>query len=302
MEPLLHYTTVVVEGIKPLKDLVPGKALANYIGSSMKRLIEPYLIRHKALQEAKTQQMIFEKFPLKRIEITQEIIKHQSDLIPDVAKEAFENAMKIGNMALEYINAASNTKETLSQSYDKDWMNMFIDETQYVSDEKLQQVFARLLKEKIYNPVGVNKRVLNIIRNINSSELETINKYLSCFIDDFIPTDIMNKFDFGIEMMMTLQNIGLVSLNNAPDAFHTIIKTFQIQEDDFCINAKGYYFMFENIVMPFKLELPAYFLTKEGQVIFNMLDVPMREDVVGMYKDILTKNCNGIANLKVRKV
>ena len=94
-------------------------------------------------------------------------------------------------------------------------------------------------------------------------------------------------------MMMTLQNIGLVSLNNAPDAFHTIIKTFQIQEDVFCIKAKGYDFMFENIVMPFKLELPAYFLTKEGQVIFNMLDVPMippeYESVIQLMGEILDR-------------
>lgn len=302
MEPLLHYTTAIVEGIKPFKDLVFGKALANYIGSSFKRFIEPYLLRHEALQEAKTQQILVEKYPLKRIEITQELLKRHSDSIPDVAKDAFENAMKIGNMALGYINANTNTKEIPSQSYDKDWMNLFIDETQYVSDENLQHVFARLLKEKIYNPVGVNKRVLNIMRNVDSSELETIKMYISCFIDDFIPTDIMYKFDFGIEMMITLQNIGLVSFNNAPDAFHSIIKSFNIKENDSCIKAKGYDFVFENIVMPFDLEFPVYFLTKEGQVIYNMLDVPMREDVVEMYKEILTSNSNGKANLKVRRV
>ena len=135
MEPLLHYSTELVKGLKPLSDLVPGKALLHYMGSCLRRIIEPYLIRHEAYQDAKTQQMLIEKFPLKRIEITQGIISQQANFIPDVAKEAFENTMKIGNMALGYINASSNTNDFHNQSFDKDWMNMFIDEAQYVSDK-----------------------------------------------------------------------------------------------------------------------------------------------------------------------
>lgn len=171
MEALLQYTTALVEGVKPLSELIPGKAMVNYVGNCIKRFIEPFLIRHEAYQEAKTQQLIIEKYPLKRIEITQDLMKAQANYIPDVAKDSFANAMKIGNMALGYIKADSTTKEISYQSFDNDWMNMFINEAQYVSEDNLQQVFARLLKEKICNPNAVNKRVLNIIRNIDSAEL-----------------------------------------------------------------------------------------------------------------------------------
>lgn len=299
METLLQYTTALVEGVKPLSELIPGKAMVNYVGNCIKRYIEPYLIRHEAYQEAKTQQLIVEKYPLKRIEITQELMKRQANCIPDVAKDAFVNAMKIGDMALGYINADSTTKEIPNQSIDNDWMNIFINEAQYVSDENLQQVFARLLKEKICNPDAVNKRVLNIIRNIDSAELETIKMYMSCFIDDCIPTDIMHKFEFGIDMLMTLQNIGLASLNNAPDAFHYITKTYNVSKDDNVIAAKGYEFVFEKVTEKFEISFPVYFLTKEGCAIYEMLDIPMREDVMEMYKEIFSKNCIGKADLKV---
>lgn len=301
MEPLLHYSTELVKGLKPLSDLVPGKALLHYMGSCLKRIIDPYLIRHQAYQNAKTQQMLIDEFPLKRIEITQEIINQQANFIPDVAKEAFENAMKIGNMALGYINASSNTNDIHCQSYDKDWMNMYIDEAKYVSDNNLQQIFARLLMEKICNPNVVNKRVLNIIRNIDSSELETIEMYMSCFIDDYIPIDIMHKFDFGIEMMMTLQNIGVVSLNNAPDISHYISRTYNISPNENVIQAKGYSFIFDNVVEKFEIDIPSYFLTKEGRIIYKMINVPMREDVVEMYKEIFLIRCKGKADLTIVK-
>lgn len=299
MEALLHYITAFVEGIKPLSDLIPGKVMLYYVGNCIKRFIEPYLIRHETYQAAKTQQEIVEKFPLKRIEITQNLIKQQTSFIPDVAKDAFVNAMKIGDMALEYINADSEGKEIPNQIIDKDWMSIFINEAQYVSDENLQQVFARLLKEKICNPDAVNKRVLNIIRNIDSAELETIKMYMSCFIDDYIPTDIMHKFKFGIGMMMTLQNIGLASLNNAPDAFHYISKTINVTNEENVIEAKGYEFVFEKVIEEFNISFPVYFLTKEGCAIYEMLDIPMREDVMEMYKEIFTKLCIGKADLKV---
>ena len=299
MEALLQYTTALVEGVKPLSELIPGKAMVNYVGNCIKRFIEPYLIRHEAYQEAKTQQLIVEKYPLQRIEITQELMNRQANCIPDVAKDAFVNAMKIGDMALGYINADSTTKEMRNLSFDNDWMNMFINEAQYVSDDNLQQVFARLLKEKICNPDAVNKRALNIIRNIDSAELETIKMYMSCFIDDYIPTDIMHKFKFGIDMMMTLQNIGLASLNNAPDAIHYISKTFNVTNEENVIEAKGYEFVFEKVSEKFEFSFPVYFLTKEGRVIYEMLDIPMREDVMEMYKEIFSKNCIGKADLKV---
>lgn len=300
MNTLLHYTTAFVEGVKPLKDLIPGKAMINYVGSCIKRFIEPYLIRHETCQDAKTQQLLVEKFPLKRIEITQKLMEDQSFLIPDVAKEAFANAIKIGDMALGYINADA-VREIPDQSFDKDWMNMFINETQYVSDEKLQQIFARLLKEKICNPDAVNKRVLNIVRNIDAVELETIKMYMSCAIVDFIPTNILYKFDFGIDMMLTLQNIGLVSLNNAPDAIHCFSKTLNLNAEDNILMAKGYDFVFENVEEAIEISFPVYFLTKEGCAIYEMLDIPMREDVMEMYREILSSKCKGKADLRVVK-
>ena len=85
---------------------------------------------------------------------------------------------------------------------DDEWLNRFVDDAKYVSDEHLQQVFGRLLKEKIFNPQGVNKRVLRILRDLDASELGTIQEYMSCFLQDAIPTAVMDDFEFGLNMLV----------------------------------------------------------------------------------------------------
>lgn len=107
-------------------------------------------------------------------------------------------------------------------------MNRFIDNAIYVSDENLQECWGRLLKEKLFNPNSVNKRVLNIISNLNAQELKTIQKYMSCFLDEAIPTQVMTNTEFGLEMLIELQNLGLVGLVNSPNPFHVIEKIYNI--------------------------------------------------------------------------
>lgn len=65
------------------------------------------------------------------------------------------------------------------------------------------------------------------------------------------------------------------------------------------IEAKGYEFVFEKVTEKFEISIPVYFLTKEGRAIYEMLDIPMREDVMEMYKEIFSKICIGKADLKV---
>lgn len=50
MEDLAFYTRKLVEGIKPLAELVPGKAILDYFSTCIKRLVEPHINRYKLIQ------------------------------------------------------------------------------------------------------------------------------------------------------------------------------------------------------------------------------------------------------------
>lgn len=302
MEELAHYTKAFVDGIKPIGGLIPGKAIVDYVGTCIKRIVEPYLVRHELNAAIKTQELLYDKHPLARIEVLQSLSEKNPSVIPDVSKESLENAFKIGEDALSFINGDLKNAPTSECLPNDEWLNRFVDDAKYVSDEQLQMVFGRLLKEKIFNPLGVNKRVLKIVRDIDASEFGTIQEYMSCFLQDAIPTSVMDEFDFGLDMLVELQNIGLVNLVNAPDAFHSIQKTYNINGNGCTIDMKGYQFVFTEVKEPFDVNFDSYLLTKEGVVVYNLMTEPMREDVMGMYKRIFSEGCVGKASMEVRKL
>lgn len=302
MEELVYYTQKLVDGLKPLADLIPGRGILNYFGKCFGRLIEPYLKRHELIQDAKTQEKLFTDYPINRINQCCEWIRENHSMIPNVSVEAFENVIKIGQYALAYTNGDKENARKVESLPDDEWMNRFIDNAKYVSDENLQEFWGRLLKEKLFDPFNVNKRVLNIISNLDAQELKTIQKYMSCFLDEAIPTQVMTNTDFGLEMLVELQNLGLVGLINSPNPFQVIEKIYNIDIKNDTLYSKGYKFVFSGIVEPFEMSVPSYFLTKEGIVVYNLIEEPMREDMVSLYKTLFENSCKDKAVLTIEKI
>lgn len=299
MNELSNKVSAFVESMASLADLIPGRALVEYLFTCFKRLIDPYLSRYEQIAAAKTQEKLFRDYPLKRLEILKEL-SVDNPIIPEASLESFENAFRIAEYCLKYING-DNSKHCVDSPLDQEWLNRFVDEAEYISDEKLQQLFGRLLKEKIYNPDSVNKRVLNIISNIDASELEAIQQYMPWFLSDAIPTDVVYEFDNGIEILMDLQDIGLVNLANAPDVTRFIERKFRICQGEDTIDFNGGQFVFSEVRETFEIGFKSYFLTKEGEVVHNLVAGPMNDDVVQMYQRIFESKCAGKAKLTIRK-
>lgn len=300
MEELANCTKALADRLRPLGGLISGKAILDYFGTCIKRIIEPYLVRHKLNVDAGTRERLYAHHPLTRIEALQSLSEQNPSVLPEVSKESLDNAFKIGEYALAYINGDKKNASSAKSLPDDEWLDRFVDEAKYVSNEQLQHVFGRLLKEKIVNPSAVNKRVLKIIRDMDTSELGTIQKYMSCFLQDAIPTVVMDEFDFGLDMLVELQNIGLVNLVNAPDAFHSIQKTYNIDRNGCTIDMKGYQFVFSEVQKPFEVSFDSYLLTKEGIVVYNLMNKQMPNDVMRMYQRIFSRECSGKASLSVK--
>lgn len=292
----------IKESMNALTSLVPGKALLDYMGCVMKRVIEPQLHRYEAFQDAKTQQKLFAEFPLKRIEFCQKILSEHPDGIPAVSMQSFENLMRIGVSANAFLRAEKGADAIVdNRIVDEEWLNRFVDEAGYVSNERLQEVFGRLLKEKITHPDAVNKRVLKILCSIDADELDIIQKYISCFVGDGIATSIMSEFDFGLNMMLELQNIGLVNIVVSARLFEEIYVTEDITRENNVIEAKGFRFVFSNVKEPFKTHIPSYVLTKEGKIIYNLIAVPMQEEVAQHYLKLYKQDCGEKATVTLEK-
>jgi hypothetical protein len=214
-------------------------------------------------------------------------------------KKDLLNALTIGIFSQDYINAESESK--CDKNIDEEWLNRFIDEAKYVSDEKLQQLFARLLKEKIYNPDAVNKRVINIIKNIDASELETIQTYMTYFVEGALSSAIVSKMPSSIDGLTNLSNIGLMNFIAAPVQSQVEIH-IDITPTMNEINVKGYDFIFNGVKSEFCITFDSpYILTKEGRAVYDIITVPMPTDVCEVYKQVFKSQCNGKCIMEIKK-
>lgn len=293
----------IIDAMGALGRHIPGKAMLDYLGCVVKRVLEPQLNRYEAYQEARTQEALFTKYPLKRIEFCQKVLSGHPEGIPEVSMQTFENLLKIGERAQAFLQADKKAEAVAGDGIDDvEWLSRFVDEAGYVTDERLQEVFGRLLKEKIVRPGAVNKRVLRILCDIDASELDTIQKYMSCFVGEGIATSIMSKFDFGLDMMLELQNIGLMSIVTPATPFEEIYTCEDISPEKNVIEAKGWRFVFSNIKEPFKTQIPSYVLTKEGKIVYGLVALPMREDVANHYLGLFRNDCGDRAEVALERV
>lgn len=74
-----------------------------------------------------------------------------------------------------------------------------------------------------------------------------------------------------------------------------------MQKND-TLYSKGYKFVFSGMAEPFEINVSSYFLTKEGIVVYNLIETPMMEDMLSLYKTILEDSCKDKAVLSIEKI
>jgi hypothetical protein len=294
-------TTAIEAIFNGVKSLTIVQPILSYMGTCVKRLVEPYWIRYEKNREAETKELLIKEHPLERLEYMLKLIKENQAILPEKIKDDIFNAVKIGQLALEFLNADAQNKKFEDNVIEDEWIDRFVDEAKYVSDEELQRLFARLLKEKICNPGAINKRVVDIIRNIDSSELEIIKEYMSYFVSGSLSSEIISNASLSIENVSDLANMGLMNYVVVP-AMHVVESSFEITPEFDTIEAKGYKFVFSDIKNKIVIHFESqYALTKEGKIVFNLVAAPMPDNIRDMYKNIFERQCKEMAKLTVIK-
>jgi hypothetical protein len=279
-----------------------NNVMNGYFDKIIVRLIEPFIRRHELRQQAKTEQLLNELYPLEKIKAYKKIFDEDFLHMPECAQNEVLNLLKIGNFASQYMAADSHlqTDEQLALQADE-WLNRFIDEAKYVTDEQLQQAFARLLKEKIYHPEVVNKRVLRILADLDAHELEEMNQFMSYFVDDTISNEVVYSEDDMYDKLLMAQHLRLVSNTVYFDFLHNYILNIHIDEKVRGIHGKGIHFLFDNVQTDFDIALKGCTLTKEGKVFRDIVTAKMPDEIIDIYKGIFEKACEGKATLRVER-
>lgn len=145
------------------------------------------------------------------------------------------NFLKVAKKADEYYkkNYRNEKKDKERQPYDFDWFVRFFEAAGNVSDETMQNLWARILAGEIAQPSSFSLRVIDILRNMSKKDAELFVKVCSYSIKSsatnyFLPNEKNFLDDVGIRYVdiMKLSELGLmfndgsitlsITINNEP--------------------------------------------------------------------------------------
>ena len=128
-----------------------------------------------------------------------------------------KNFLKVAQIADEEYRKTPHTEE--KGNYDFDWFIRFYDAVGNISNEQMQQIWARILSGEIQHPHSYSLRCIDILKNLNQEEANLFGKVcMHCIHYEgrhFLPSydEYMEHCDIAFSDIMTLDELGLISSN-----------------------------------------------------------------------------------------
>lgn len=162
----------------------------------------PILFDREGVQlDARSAQDLIERTGMRLF--SQEVRKQQNiESIVDKAYEELKNEESVSN-----------------EPVDDDWIVRFFNSVEDVSNEKLQEIWGKILAGEIRRPKISSLRTLDILKNLSASEANLIERVSSCVLCNgsnvFIPNTphLWNKIGVGFNNLFELSNIGFLNLS-----------------------------------------------------------------------------------------
>lgn len=128
------------------------------------------------------------------------------------------NFLEVAKKADEYYS--KNSSENESESYNFDWFVRFFEAVGNISDEKMQELWAKILAGEISKPKSYSLKTIDVLRNIDKQDAELFVKICSCSFPMeekrvFLPNDVVYLRNHNIQYadIMRLSEYGLIFNN-----------------------------------------------------------------------------------------
>lgn len=222
---------------------------------------------------------------LELLKFAAELAKNEEGKYPESVSAHCRNLMKIAEFTTEFIN---DEEKLEGWKDDDEWVERYFQEAQFVTDENLQKLWARLMKEKLYRPSTVNKRVVYMVRDMDWDDLQFVSRTMKYFVEDSIPRELLMGVGTMSSDIVQLAELGLV-LPMEVEREQTIndAKIGESME----IPLKGYALKLKKIrgAENNKFCFSGYSLTQEGKVVFNLIQDQLTEEEAQKYLEFFTK-------------
>ncbi len=256
-----------------------------YVLAPFKPLYDAWVDEQKKDYAAKREQERLKDNKLELLKFAAELAKNADGKYPESVSVHCRNLMKIAKFTTEFINDDEKPEEWKD---DDEWVERYFQEAQFVTDEELQKLWARLMKEKLYRPSMVNKRVVYMVRDMDWNDLQFVSRTMKYFVEDSIPRELLMGVGTLSSDIIQLAELGLV-LPLEVDREQTIDDVKEGESVE--IPLKGYDMKLKKIgeTNNNKFCFSGFSLTQEGKVVYNLIQDRLTEKEAQKYLEFFTK-------------
>lgn len=192
----------------------PVTALIEKLSSGAGILYEPTRIKKQALAESEAKKI----HALADIEVQ------------DIQKRALERFLR--EETIKQKNIESITEKTFEklddtakpEEIEDDWISNFFDKVKFISDNEMQDLWAKLLAGESNEPGKYSKRTVELIASLDKKDAQLFNNLCTfCWFDgheaysliyNMAENEIYKKQNINFSSLLHLQDIGLIQFNS----------------------------------------------------------------------------------------
>ncbi len=196
----------------------PATALIERVSDAVGGIARPAQIRRVARAEADAK-VIMAEADIKITEIQQRAARR-------FIEEETKNQINIENITHQAIPHLNENAEP--EKIEDDFLRNFFDKSRLVSDEQMQEIWARILAGEANNPGTFARKTINIVADMDKSDADRFAILLSfSWVVGGNPVAIVYNDDsyfdergIDLEMLADQESLGLISTNSLPYGFY----------------------------------------------------------------------------------
>lgn len=275
----------------------PLKKLIEVVSQGVGAISKPYLIRKTAEARAYELKVIAESIKenqinLKQIGYSEERLSLTSLDGESIRKELsleeraqnrvdFKEYKKQNNIESITQKAAKNLEsetDVSDEAVDDDWTTRFFNYAEDISNEEMQEIWARILAGEIKQPKSYSLRIMDILRNLSTDEAATFMKFAKVAVSSnttsFIPSLTKHKLfeeKYGLTLSerLLLEELGFIS---GKDVVFRMMAT-KDQPANNILTVGDHYIIQEKLPNKTLQTLEVLIFTKIGRQLLSLINV-----------------------------
>lgn len=219
-KPLTKLIDVVSKGIGAISKPYLIKKTADARAYELKKLAATIKEHQDTLKSINYEDSKLSLQSIDNSEIDIDKIPIEERTIKRIEYQENKRQQNIESITQKSVGFIENEKEVAEEQVNEDWTTRFFNYAQDISDDQMQELWARILAGEVIRPGSFSVRTLELIRNLSKIEADTFNRLANLTIVSFNrpcifkgkdgDLDLLAKYGCNFEDRLLLSEVGLL--------------------------------------------------------------------------------------------